>query len=90
MLHRLGINERLQQIFSTTNLIESCFSRTAAWTRRVTRWRDGRKALRWGAAALLVAERGFRRVRGHEHLPELMLALDNYLKKGQASLQKAP
>jgi hypothetical protein len=31
--------------------------------------------LRWGAAALLVAEAGFRRIRGHAHLCELKAAL---------------
>jgi transposase-like protein len=74
-LHRLGINELLRQSLSSTNLIESCFARTEAWTRRVKRWRGARMVLRWGAAALLVAEAGFRRVRGHAHLHELKAAL---------------
>jgi transposase-like protein len=74
-LHRLGINELLRQSLSSTNLIESCFSRTAAWTRRVKRWRNGQMVMRWGAAALLVAEAGFQRVRGYAHLPGLKAAL---------------
>ena len=74
-LHRLGINDPLRQSLSSTNLIESCFSRTEDWTRRVKRWRNGKMVLRWGAAALLVAEAGFRRLRGHAHLPQLKAAL---------------
>jgi putative transposase len=74
-LHRLGINELLRRSLSSTNLIESCFARTEAWTRRVKRWRNGKMVMRWGAAALLVAEAGFRRIRGHAHLSELKTAL---------------
>ena len=74
-LHRLGLNELLRRSLSSTNLIESCFARTEAWTRRVKRWRNGKMVLRWGAAALLVAEAGFRRIRGHAHLPQLKAAL---------------
>ena len=34
--------------------------------------------LRWGAAALLFAEKGFHRVRGYEQLNQLIEALRNY------------
>jgi putative transposase len=74
-LHRLSINDLLRQSLSSTNLIESCFSRTEAWTQRVKRWRNGKMVLRWGAAALLVAEAGFRRLRGYAHLSQLKAAL---------------
>lgn len=77
-LHRRGINEALRSSFSSTNLIESCFARTEAWTRRVKRWRSAKMVLRWGAAALLVAEAGFRRVRGPAHLHELKTALQKH------------
>ena len=65
---RLGLHESLVRTFSSTNLIESCFARTQSWTGRVKRWRGARMVLRWGAAALLFAEKGFRRVRGYDHL----------------------
>ena len=74
-LHRLGINEELRRSLSSTNLIESCFARTEAWTRRVKRWRNGHMVMRWGASALLVAEAGFRRIRGYAHLHQLKAAL---------------
>lgn len=74
-LHRLGINDLLRSSLSSTNLIESCFARTETWTRRVKRWRHAKMVLRWGAAALLVAEAGFNRVKGHAHLHQLQTAL---------------
>jgi len=74
-LHRLGLNPLLRRSLSSTNLIESCFARTEAWTRRVKRWRNGKMVMRWGAAALLVAEAGFQRVQGYAHLPQLKAAL---------------
>lgn len=73
---RLGLPELLERTFSSTNLIESCFARTEAWTHRVKRWRDGKMVLRWGAAALLFAEKGFRRVRGYQHMQQLLVALN--------------
>jgi len=72
---RLGLHESLVRTFSSTNLIESCFARTQSWTSRVKRWRGARMVLRWGAAALLFAEKGFRRVRGYDHLRHLIQAL---------------
>ena len=80
-LHRLGLNELLRGSLSSTNLIESCFARAEAWTSRVKRWRNAKMVLRWGAAALLVAEKGFRRIRGHEHLAELIVALSQHQTK---------
>jgi transposase-like protein len=88
-LHRLGINERLRKSLSSTNLIESCFARTEAWTRRVKRWRNARMVMRWGAAALLVAEAGFRRIKGHAHLPQLKAALVAHQNTELESLMKA-
>ena len=75
---RLGLHESLVRTFSSTNLIESCFARTQSWTSRVKRWRGARMVLRWGAAALLFAEKGFRRVRGYDHLSQLIQALQNH------------
>jgi transposase-like protein len=75
---RLGLHEELVKTFASTNLIESCFSQTEQLTRRVKRWRGGEMFLRWTAAALLFAEKGFRKVRGYRHLTRLKSALENY------------
>jgi len=83
-LQSLGLPRELITSFHSTNLIESCFARTESWTRRVKRWRDGKMVMRWGAAAQLVAEAGFRRVRGCDQMPALIQALARH----QSSLEK--
>jgi putative transposase len=76
-LQKLGItDETLVASLGSTNLIESVFSRCAAWTGRVSRWRGGGMALRWAAGALLWAERTFRRIKGNTALPALEAALN--------------
>jgi putative transposase len=75
---QLGLHESLVRTFSSTNLIESCFARTESWTSRVKRWRDAKMVLRWGAAALLFAEKGFRRIRGCDHINQLIQALQSH------------
>jgi putative transposase len=79
---RLGLHEDLIKTFASTNLIESCFSRTEELTRRVKRWRSGEMFLRWTGAALLFAEKGFRKVRGHRHLHQLSASLKNQILDG--------
>ena len=75
---RMGLPEPLVRTFSSPNLIASCFARTQSWTGRVKRWRGAKRVLRWGAAALLFAEKGFRRVRGHDHMNQLIEALRSH------------
>ncbi|MEO5842316.1 MAG: IS256 family transposase, partial [Acidimicrobiales bacterium] len=43
-------------------------------TGRVKNWHDGTMKKRWIAAGMLEAERSFRRVRGHNHMPALIAA----------------
>jgi transposase-like protein len=86
---RLGLQGNLARSFSSTNLIESCFARTEAWTRRVKRWRDAKMILRWGAAALLVAEKGFRRIRGCDEIQQLLSALSAHQTNLEPQLKAA-
>jgi putative transposase len=74
-LHRLGVFAALGVSLKTTNLIESVMARLEAKTQKVTRWRTSDQKLRWCASALWAAERQFRRVKGHRHLPLLKQAL---------------
>lgn len=76
---RLGLHPELLKTFTSTNLIESCFSRTEDFSHRVKRWRNGKMFMRWTATALLFAERGFRKVRGYRHLARLKQALQNQI-----------
>jgi transposase-like protein len=70
-VQKLGIRHTLCRSLSNTNLIENCFSQAAHRTRRVKRWDGPKMILRWTAAALLAAERNFRRVNGCEQLKDL-------------------
>jgi transposase-like protein len=74
-VHKLGITGLLRKTLSTTNPIESCFSVTRTITGRVKRWRGGDMVQRWAAAALLRAERKFRRVQGYREIPKLIAVL---------------
>jgi len=74
-VHRLGVTGLLRKTVSTTNPIESCFSVTRAITGRVKRWRGGEMVQRWAVAALLRAEKKFRRVKGYREIPKLSVSL---------------
>ena len=74
-LQRLHINHTLARTFSSTNMIESCFAQVETLTARVKYWRDGAMVVRWAAAALLFAEKRFRRINGMEQLNELIESL---------------
>ena len=71
----LGLSDRLRQSLTTTNAIESLISRTRHVKRNVKRWRGGQMVLRWTAAAVLEAVKGFRRLKGHKDMPMLVAAL---------------
>ena len=71
----LGLSDRLRQSLATTNAIESLISRTRPVKRNVKRWRGGQMVLRWTAAAILEAVKGFRRLKGHKDMPKLVAAL---------------
>jgi transposase-like protein len=71
----LGLSERLQRSLTTTNAAESLISRTRHVKRNVKRWRGGKMMLRWVAAGVLEAVKGFRRVKGHRDMPMLVAKL---------------
>jgi len=71
----LGLSDRLRQSLATTNAIASLISRTRHVKRNVKRWRGGQMILRWTAAAILEAVKGFRRLKGHKDMPKLVAGL---------------
>ena len=71
----LGLSERLQRSLTTTNAAESLISRTRHVKRNVKRWRGGKMMLRWVAAGVLEAVKGFRRLKGHRDMPSLVAKL---------------
>jgi transposase-like protein len=71
----LGLSERLQRSLTTSNAAESLISRTRHVKRNVKRWRGGKMMLRWVAAGVLEAVKGFRRLKGHRDMPTLVAKL---------------
>jgi transposase-like protein len=71
----LGLPRALERSFSTTNPIENLNERIRQISKRVKRWRGGSMILRWTAAGVLEAQRGFRRLKGHAHMSKLLAVL---------------
>jgi putative transposase len=75
-LHLLNVPSTLNQSLLSTNLIENVILNYRRQTARVNRWRlKGDQVARWSASALLWAEQGFYKIRGHIALPKLLAAL---------------
>ena len=71
----LNLPETLRRSLTTTNAAESLISRTRHVKRNVKRWRGGQMVVRWVAAGVLEAVKGFRRLKGHKAMPQLVAAL---------------
>jgi putative transposase len=71
----LGIEGALYRTLRSTNPIENLNGSVADYTKNVKRWRGGGMLLRWVGAALVEARKGFRKIRGHRDLKQLVLAL---------------
>lgn len=72
---RLGLPPELRRSLANTNIIESMNAVIRQVCRNVKRWRDAKMALRWTAAGMLEAAKGFRRLKAHKQLPILKAAL---------------
>jgi putative transposase len=75
-VHRLHVPPQLRQTLASTNVIESAFSVVEKVCANVKRWHPGDQRERWVGSGLLVAEKQFRRVRGHKLIPLLLRQLD--------------
>ena len=71
----VALSTHLQRSLATTHAAESLISRTRHAKRNVTRWRGGQMMVRWVAAGVLEAVKGFRRLKGHADIPKLVAAL---------------
>jgi len=72
---RLGLPKELRRSLACTNIIENVMSTVRRVCRNVKRWRSASMAMRWTAAAMQEAARGFRRLKAHKQLPTLRAAL---------------
>ena len=85
---RLGLPVELRRSLANTNIIESMNSVIRQVCRNVKRWRDAKMALRWTAAGMLEAQKGFRRVNAYKQLPILQQALLDHRKKPELDHKK--
>jgi putative transposase len=72
---KLGMPDVLRKFFSTTNAIENLMGAVRKVTRNIKRWRSGKMACRWVAAAIEKARPRFHNIKGHKSLPVLVAAL---------------
>jgi transposase-like protein len=72
---RLGLPKEVRRSLACTNIIENIMGSVRRVCRNVKRWRDASMALRWTAAAMIEAAKGFRRLKAKRQLPQLRAAL---------------
>jgi putative transposase len=75
-VNRLGLPAQLRRSLACTNSIENMMGTVRRVCRNVKRWRNAAMALRWTAAGMLEAAKGFRRLKAYKALPVLRAALD--------------
>ena len=74
-VNRLGLPVKLRRSLACTNSIENMMGTVRRVCRNVKRWRNAAMALRWTAAGMMEAAKGFRRLKAYKHLPVLRAAL---------------
>jgi len=74
-VNRLGLPVQLRRSLACTNSIENVMGTVRRVCRNVKRWRNAAMALRWTAAGMMEAAKGFRRLKAHKQLPILKAAL---------------
>ena len=78
---RLGLPKELRRSLACTNIIENVMGTVRRVCRNVKRWRSASMAMRWTAAAMQEAAKGFRRLKAHKQLPALRAALEAHQNK---------
>jgi putative transposase len=78
---RLGLPRELRRALACTNIIENMMGTVRQVCRNVKRWRTASMALRWTAAAMLEARKGFRKLKAYKQLPTLRMALKLHQEK---------
>ena len=73
---RLRLPKELRRSLACTNIIENVMGTVRRVCRNVKRWRSASMAMRWTAAAMQEAAKGFRRLKAHKQLPALRAALE--------------
>jgi transposase-like protein len=87
-LQGLGIEGTLYRKLRTTNGIENLNSGITAYSKNVKRWRGGSMVVRWVSAAIVEAEKKFRRVQGWRDIERLVRALAVIEAKEEAAAER--
>jgi transposase-like protein len=85
---RRGLPKELRRSLACTNIIENVMSTVRRVCRNVKRWRSASMAMRWTAAAMQEAVKGFRRLKAHKQLPALRAALEAHQNRNSAVLAR--
>lgn len=86
-----NLADALERTLVTTNPIENLNGSIRRVHRNVKTWKDGAMIVRWVAAGIQEAVKGFRRLKGHAGMPKLVAALrahDASLEAAVASKKK--
>src|SRR6266700_21649 len=75
IVSRLGLPAALKRSLACTNSIENMMGTVRRVCRNVKRWQNAPMALRWTAAGMIEAAKGFRRLKAYKQLPLLRAAL---------------
>ncbi len=87
-LQGLGIEETLYRKLRSTNAIENLNSGVASYSKNVKRWQGGSMVVRWVSAAIVEAEKKFRRVQGWRDIEKLARALALIEDKEEATAKR--
>ncbi len=86
---RLKLPMPLRRSLACTNIAENMMGTIRRVTHNVKRWRNASMALRWVAAGMIEAAKGFRKLKAHKQLPLLRTALIAH-QTGNAAKPVAP
>ena len=87
-LQGLGIDGTLYRKLRSTNAIENLNSGIASYSKNVKRWQGGSMVVRWVSAAIVEAEKKFRRVQGWRDIEKLARALNVFEAKEEATAER--
>ena len=87
-LQRLGVEGTLYKKLRTTNAIENLNSGITTYSRNVKRWQGGSMVVRWVGAAIVEAEKKFRRVQGWRDIEKLVRALRVFETEQEATAER--
>ncbi len=86
---RLGLPRELRRSLACTNIIENVMGTVRRVCRNVKYWRSPSMAMRWTAAAMQEATKGFRKLKAFKQLPALRAALDKTNSKAATAEPRA-